>query len=404
MRSDGKGTKPLGRRSFLNSAVLGAGMASLGIPRPVLAASAQVSTARGASYFLSLATLRDYDVRKAGTYDRTGANQDFVKIEPGATATLVDIKGPGFGTHLWYGIICDEDLYLKKLVMRIYWDGEKEPSVETPLGDFFGLGLGELFHYQSALLSVAPYSGLNSYFPMPFEKSAVLTITNEGKTRADTWAYLDYVSLQEPLEGVGYFHAQYRQQAPCRGWTDGWKSDYEPQIEGKKNLDGKGNYVFLEAEGRGHFVGLTQAVLQNQDDWYGEGDEMIFIDGSELPVINGTGTEDYFGGSWDYKGPNGPAQPFAYQAIGTPYIVNNEKVGGRYCSYRWHLEAPIPFRKSIKVSIEHGHANHRSDNFYTVAYWYQTEPHAKFPELPKAADRTPQVFAVGGPGAAPAPR
>ena len=309
--------------------------------------------------------------------------------------------------HVWipFGRDEKEPFILKQLVVRAYWDDEKEPSVEAPLGDFFGLGLGNVVTYESALANVAPWNGMNCYFPMPFERSARITLANESQVPIESIYYhIDYLLFPKPLEGVGYFHAQYRQQAPCHGWTDDWKSDYEPQIEGKKNLDGKGNYVFLEAEGRGHFLGLTQAVLQNQDDWYGEGDEMIFIDGSELPVINGTGTEDYFGGSWDYRGPNGPAQPFAYQGIGTPYIVNNEKVGGRYCSYRWHLEAPIPFRKSIKVTIEHGHGNHRADNFYTVAFWYQTEPHGKFPELPKAADRIPRVFAVGGAGAVPAPR
>jgi hypothetical protein len=240
---------------------------------------------------------------------------------------------------------------------------------------------------------------------MPFGKSALITLTNEGPVKVESYYFnIDYVSLETPLEGVGYFHAQYRQQAPCQGWTNNWTTNYEPQIEGKKNVDGKGNYEFLEAEGRGHFLGLTQAVLQNQDGWYGEGDEMVFIDGSALPVINGTGTEDYFNGSWDYKGPTGPAQPFGYLYIGTPYIENAERIGGKYCSYRWHLEAPIPFRKSIRVTIEHGHANHRSDNFYTVAYWYQTEPHKKFPELPKAEDRIPRVFAVGGPGASQPPR
>ena len=228
----------------------------------------------------------------------------------------------------------------------------------------------------------------------------MLTLTNEGPTKVDNYYFnIDYIRFEKPLEDAGYFHAQYRQQAPCRGWTDNWKSNGEPQIENQKNLEGKENYVFFEAEGRGHFLGVTQAVLQNQDDCYREGDEMIFIDGSELPVINGTGTEDYFNGSWDYKGPTGPAQSYSYLSIGTPFVENAEKLGGRYCSYRWHLEGPIPFRRSIKVTIEHGHANHRSDNFYTVGYWYQTEPHKIFPVLPKVEDRIPRVFAVGGPGA-----
>jgi len=346
----------------------------------------------------SLALLAECEGRRASSYDRRGGNADyFSELKVGEPVTLADIAGPGMITHIW---IPFGRSGLKEIVLRAYWDAEREPSIETPLGDFFGLGLGEVFTYQSALTSIAPWNGLNCYFPMPFEKAARLTVTNEGRAPVNRlFFHIDYFLFKEPLEGVGYFHAQYRQQAPCHGWTDDWKSNYEPQIDGKKNPDGKGNYVFLEAEGRGHFLGLTQAVLQNQDDWYGEGDEMIFVDGSELPVIIGTGTEDYFNGSWDYRGPNGTPQPYSYLSIGTPYIANGEKIGGRYCSYRWHLEGPIPFSRSIKVTIEHGHANHRSDNFYTVAYWYQTEPHAKFPELPKVEDRIPRVYAVGGPRA-----
>jgi hypothetical protein len=312
----------------------------------------------------------------------------------------MEVTGPGQITHIWLAVNTEDPLHLKRIVLRAYWDGEENPSVEVPIGDFFGLGLGEFFTYQSALTNVAPWRGLNCYFPMPFAKSALLTLTNEGPIKADNYYFnIDYIRFPKPLENAGYFHAQYRQQTPCQGWTDNWQSNSEPQVENKKNLDGKGNYVFFEAEGRGHFLGATQAVLQNQNGWYGEGDEMIFIDGSQAPVINGTGTEDYFNGSWDYKGPVGPAQPYGYLSIGTPYVENAEKVGGRYCSYRWHLEGPIPFRRSIKVTIEHGHANHRSDNFYTVGYWYQTEPHKNFPDLPKAEDRIPRVIAVGGPGA-----
>jgi len=152
--------------------------------------------------------------------------------------------------------------------------------------------------------------------------------------------------------------------------------------------------VFLEAAGKGHFVGVTQAVLQNENGWFGEGDDMIFVDGDALPTINGTGTEDYYNGAWDFGG-----QAFANQRQGAPYIVDPERIGGRYCLYRWHIESPIPFERSIRVTMEHGSANHRSDNFYTVAYWYQVEPHQPFPALPKPADRIPRLFAVGGPGA-----
>ena len=142
-------------------------------------------------------------------------------------------------------------------------------------------------------------------------------------------------------------------------------------------------------------MGVTHAVEQNQDGWFGEGDDMIFIDGDALPTINGTGTEDYYNGAWDFGG-----QAFAYMHNGAPYIVDPERIGGRYCLYRWHIESPITFEKSIKVTIEHGHANNRSDNFYSTAYWYQTEPHAAFPALPAPEARVPRLFAVGGGAAA----
>jgi hypothetical protein len=126
---------------------------------------------------------------------------------------------------------------------------------------------------------------------------------------------------------------------------------------------------------------------------------MIFIDGDAAPTINGTGSEDYYNGAWDFG-----LQAFANMHQGAPYMVDPERLGGRYCLYRWHTESPITFEKSIRVTIEHGHANHRSDNFYSTAYWYQTEPHANFPALPAAADRVPKVFHVGGAGAAPVPQ
>jgi hypothetical protein len=258
--------------------------------------------------------------------------------------------------------------------------------------------LGEYFVYQSALLAVAPIKALNSYFQMPFSTSARITVTNEGKVRTNSLYYaIDYVTLPTLPADVARFHAQYRQAAPCKGWTNDWTNNGSPGINDRKNLDGKDNYVFMEAKGKGHFVGVTQAVLQNQNGWFGEGDDMIFIDGDKLPTINGTGSEDYYNGAWDFG-----LQSFGYQHNGAPYMVDPERIGGRYCLYRWHTESPITFDESIKVTIEHGHANHRSDDFYSVAYWYQTEPHAAFPALPAAEDRIPKMFDPGG-GAAPAP-
>ena len=348
---------------------------------------------------LSQARLRSYKTRRSSSWDRSGGNGDSVPVEPGAAHTLLDVTGAGVVTHLWFTINSEDDHHLKNLVLRAWWDGEAAPSVEVPIGDFFGLGLGEYFTYQSALLAVAPVKALNAYFQMPFSSSARLTVTNEGKVRTNNLYFaVDYVTLAALPGDVGRFHAQYRQAAPAKGWTDNWKNNWDDPVGDKKNLDGADNYVFMEAAGRGHFVGVTQAVEQNQDGWFGEGDDMFFIDGDKLPTINGTGTEDYYNGAWDFGG-----QSFAYMHNGAQISDPHERIGGRYCLYRWHIESPITFEKSIKATIEHGHANHRSDNYYSTAYWYQTEPHAAFPALPAPADRIPKLFRVGGPGAQPVP-
>ena len=391
------------RRKVLSGMVSAAAL--LGLNAATAAASPSSSASPSApeapeafpEELIAQARLRNYKSRRSSSWDRTGANADAVSVEPGATATLLDVSGAGVITHVWFTISSDDPHHLKNLVLRAWWDGESTPSVEVPIGDFYGMGLGEYFTYQSALLAVAPIKALNAYFQMPFEKSARITLTNEGPIRTDSLYFaVDYVTLPSLPSGIARFHAQYRQAAPNKGWTDNWKSNGDDLVNNKENLDGKDNYVFFEATGQGHFVGVTHAIEQNQDNWFGEGDDMIFIDGDTLPTINGTGTEDYYNGAWDFGG-----QPFAYMHNGAPVISDpHERIGGRYCLYRWHIESPITFEKSIKVTIEHGHANHRSDNFYSVAYWYQTEPHAAFPALPAAGERIPKLFAVGGPSPA----
>lgn len=344
---------------------------------------------------LDLARLRNYKTRRSSSWDRTGGNGDSVPVMPGKTVTLLDEKGAGVITHIWFTINSEDPHHLKNLVLRMWWDGESSPSVEVPIGDFYGLTLGEYFTYQSALTTVAPVKALNCYFEMPFSSGAKITVTNEGKAPTRNLYYAaDYVTLASLPGDVGRFHAQYRQAAPAKGWTNDWKNNWDKGAGDKPNLKGEANYVFMEATGRGHFVGVTHGVLQNQEQWFGEGDDMIFIDGDTMPTINGTGTEDYYNGAWDFG-----LQAFAYPHNGAPYMVDPERIGGRYCLYRWHIESPITFEKSIRVTMEHGHANCRSDDFYTVAYWYQTEPHMQFPEMPKAEDRLPRLFAVGGPGA-----
>ena len=338
---------------------------------------------------IAQARLRNYKSRRSSSWDRTGANADAVPVEPGASATLLDVSGAGVITHVWFTISSDDPHHLKNLVLRAWWDGESTPSVEVPIGDFYGMGLGEYFTYQSALLAVAPIKALNAYFQMPFEKSARLTLTNEGPVRTDSLYFaVDYVTLPSLPSGIARFHAQYRQAAPNKGWTDNWKSNGDDLVNNKKNLDGKDNYVWLEASGRGHYVGVTMSVLQNQDGWWGEGDDVFFVDGAQTPSIQGTGSEDYFLGAWDFG-----TTSFSYASFGAPQ-KGAEEAGSRSSVYRFHLDSPIPFARSLRATIEHGHANSRSDNFYSVAYWYQTEPHAAFPPLPPVAERIPVLHPV----------
>ena len=356
--------------------------------------AAALSAAAQEGQMASLIAPHDYVQKRVSSYDKTGGNADAIHITHGATATILDASGPGIITHIWFTIASPESLHLKKLVLRMYWDDEPTPSAETPIGDFFGLGLGQYFLYQSTPLTVSPEKALNSWFEMPFGKRARITVTNEGQEDVDSFYFnIDYRAYAKPLPpNTLYFHAQYRQATPAKGWTSDWKSNGDTQVDGKKNLHGEDNYVWLEATGRGHFVGVTMSILQNQNGWWGEGDDMFFVDGETTPSINGTGTEDYFLGAWDFG-----SHPFAYASYGAP-IKGDELAGSRSSVYRFHLDSPIPFTKSLKATIEHGHANHRSDNLFSVAYWYQTEPHAAFPKLPSVEERTPRIYAVRGPG------
>ena len=323
-----------------------------------------------------LTQAKDYVLKRASSYDRAGGNADYRTINPGETLTLMDEAGPGVISHVWITIASPETYHLKKLVLRMYWDGETSPSVEAPVGDFFGLGLGNYFLYQSTPLAVGSDKALNSFFPMPFRKQARITVTNEGHEKVAAFYFnLDYRALSKPMPpDTLYFHAQYRQATPCRA------------IKGNGlNVEGQDNYVWMEATGRGHFVGVTMSVMENADGWWGEGDDMFFIDGEKTPSINGTGSEDYFLGAWDFSG-----GPFSFALFGAP-VRGLELAGERWSVYRFHIDSPITFTKSLRATIEHGHANDRADNYYSVAYWYQTEPHAAFPPLPPAEERLPKL-------------
>ncbi|MGH9161757.1 MAG: glycoside hydrolase family 172 protein [Vicinamibacteraceae bacterium] len=353
----------------------------------------------------SLPALKSYTIERLSSYDRTGANDDGQRknnIKAGETRTLGELTGPGIITHMWFTIATPEHYHLKKIVLRMYWDDDPLPAVEAPIGDFFGLGLGEYFLYESGPLSVGSQKALNSYFAMPFRKSARITITNEGSQAIDAFYFnVDWQKHQSLPDDLAYFYAEYRQATPTKGWTSDWKLNNDPKINDYRNPDGKDNYVILETEGRGHYVGVTHSILQNQGDWWGEGDEMMFIDDKAKPRIIGTGSEDYYLGAWCYGGcgisPFGASYPtFAYEQYGNP-VNGGDHRGSKWMVYRFHLDSPVPFEKYFKMTIEHGHANHRSDNFYTVAYWYQQGPHKLREPLPPVEERLPRMINVEGP-------
>jgi len=342
----------------------------------------------------------NYESERSASFEQNGRNGDYRKLGAGETLTIFDQNGPGEIRHIWSTIPAWSEIYhLKKIVLRMYWDGETEPSVETPIGDFFGLGLGTYTVFQSALITVNPDQALNSYFPMPFRKHGKITVTNEGsKDITDYYWNIDWVRVPSLPSGTTYFHAQYRQCTPCQGWYKGnfYGNNFSEAREDPRwaNKSGDGNYVFFDAQGDGHFVGVTLSIFQNQWGGWNEGDEMIWIDGEAEPRIHGTGGEDYFLGAWGFT-----------KLYPTPLVGLTEfhgwEPGARFSLYRWHLDAPVRFRKSIKVTIEDGHANLRSDNFFSVAYWYQSEPHKTFEPLPPAELRIPKFIPVGGPGQDP---
>jgi hypothetical protein len=371
-----------GRRGFLQRILTASGLAAAAAP----AAPAQTSGGvRDYDYLPPYARAQNYRSLKQSSYDRTGGNADSWHIAGGAAKEVFNAAGPGVITHIWFTLAARSSNHLKEIVLRGYWDGNDKPSVETPIGDFFGLNLGQYFNYQSAYLACSPGLSLNSYFSMPYRKSARFTVTNEGAQDIGAfYSNIDYQAVPALPADALYFHAQYRQAAPCVATTG---------TDAKLNLDGRLNYVYGKTRGRGHLMGVTLGVLQNADGWWGEGDEMIFVDNDAKPVINGTGSEDYFLGSWDFGGRDG-AVPFAHAQYGAPLIVSPERTGGRYCCYRWHGDNPVTFQTSMKHTMEHGHANDRHDNFFSVCYWYQSEPYTDFPPLPDVTSRIPRVHSA----------
>ena len=360
----------------------------------------------------SLFFLSDCTNERISSYDREGGNRDWVDVPPGCDFVFADIVGCGIIRHIWCTVAAtlpdgsDVPFYLRKAVLRMYWDGESAPSVEVPLGDFFGIGHGIRKDYASEPLSMSPQDGraFNCYFPMPFADGARLAIENQSEENLGFYYYVDYERYPSLSESTGRFHAQWRREPDTKGWApvepgllerekanDPGYPPWYPKAWKNLNPGWKDNYVILEAEGKGKFVGcnLNIDVFERQaNDWYGEGDDMFVIDGEPWPPrLHGTGTEDYFNTAF------GPKREFCTPTHGITLYSGDEAGfpwGGKNSMYRYHIRDPIHFSKSILVSVEHGHANKLSNDYSSTAYWYQEEPHGAFPALPPMEERLPR--------------
>ncbi len=283
-----------------------------------------------------------------------------ITIPAGATTTIMDIDGPGCIQHVW--ITVNPKCY-RDLILRIYWDGEEMPSVETPLGDFFCNGFSTRVNVLALPINVNPSGAFNCYFPMPFRTHAKITVENRAPEDAAGFFYAVNYALTEVGDDEAYFHAQFRRTNPLP-----YKADY---------------FIVDGFEGQGHFVGTYMAWQQNNTGWWGEGEIKFFVDGdAAFPTICGTGTEDYFGGAWCF------GQTYSAPFLGYPLGDCEGKPGARHGLYRFHIMDPIRFASDLKVTMQA--LGWRSETRYlplqddisSVAYWYQAEPHDPFPEFP----------------------
>jgi hypothetical protein len=304
----------------------------------------------------------------------------YVHIEPNQTFVMADIKGAGAIQHIWMTPTGNNRLN----IFRIYWDDEKTPSVECPVGDFFAAGWGQYTKFASLAVCVNPGSGFNCYWIMPFRKSAKITMTNIGPAKMTLYYQIDYTLTSVPKDAA-YLHAQFRHVNP---------------------LPAKEVYTIVDGiKGRGHYVGTYMCWKTGNNGWWGEGEIKFYMDGdTQFPTICGTGTEDYFCGSYNFESssPTSPGKK-QYTVFNTPYsglnqvimpegkqLSDGELAGTRFGLYRWHITDPIRFESKLKVTIqalgwqEGGRYLPLKDDISSVAYWYQTEPHAVFPRLPNA--------------------
>ncbi|WP_132080312.1 glycoside hydrolase family 172 protein [Sinorhizobium americanum] len=370
----------------------------------------------GHSMLADLARVKDARTGRLSSWDQEGKNQDYWLIPANSTVRLADIEGPGCITHIWMTQFCRRVLgaglidptagnyvapvfeihnalglnwevadphYYRKVLLKIYWDDQDTPSVLVPLGDFFCTGHSMPGNFSSLPISVSSKpeeryrfggsAAFNSYFQMPFGKRAIIEIENQNDVPYGQYFYVDFERYESPLaDDIAYFHASWRRENPCGGWGPNLQTN-SPETN-IPNLDGKDNYVILETEGRGQYVGCNLSVAHFQGSWWGEGDEMIFVDEDTWPPsIHGTGTEDYFNHAWGMQN---------NASLTNGSVIHESIVPGYQVSYRFHLTDPVRFKNRIRVTIEHGHANHLSDDWASTAYWYQTLPSPKLTILP----------------------
>jgi hypothetical protein len=358
------------------------------VPMALLALAATAHAQGVASPTLELARLQDgARSRRVSSYDRTGGNGDNVSnIASGTRRDIFDVKGAGVITHIWVTIAPPPPaLSRHDVVLRMYWDGETEPSVEAPIGDFFGQGWDESYPFAALPLAAGPREGraMVSYFAMPFATGARIEIENDtGQTIDAFYYYVDYTEMGALPADLGRFHAWYNHQlteAPPEGENE-W-SVLGPQ---GKNTTGERNYLMADIVGKGHYVGVNYFVDNPSVMWYGEGDDMFFVDGEPWPAsLHGTGTEDYFNTSWS------PNALFQHPYFGYGRVPSGTGWLGRTHVYRFHVSDPVYFDKSLRFSIEHGHNDNLTLDLSSVAYWYQKEPHKRFPPFPSRASRKP---------------
>ncbi|MEZ0537097.1 glycoside hydrolase family 172 protein [Caldicellulosiruptoraceae bacterium PP1] len=325
----------------------------------------------------SLFQIRQAKTKRISSYDKTGGNADCISISPKETKSIFEIEGSGIIRHIWITLDSDDNMILRNAVIRMFWDGEENPSVESPLGDFFGQGWGEHYNFISLPLAAAPSGGraLNCYFPMPFSRHAKITIENQSEKPIKSFYFnIDYEEYNSIPENYGRFHAWWNREITKPG--DIGENEWQTLAPYQVNPSDKDNYLFAEIEGQGQFVGINYFVHSPTPMWYGEGDDMWLIDGEEWPgSLHGTGTEDFFNGAWC------PNEIYQHPYFGYAKVPNQFGWLGKTHCYRFFVEDPIVFNKSLRASIEHGHANCLTLDICSVAYWYQIEPHKKFPSL-----------------------